>query len=204
MSNLGLPTSVSGSGYNFTDTGPTSLSPFFYPSISPSPSPFPSSLSPPPFPSPPFSSPSLHNRGLQGSSLALITLLWLFFRCEWKKAKNSSQRVCIWDYDGTGSDYQILAGPVFILVYTVSGIPLGFCAGVFHRRNLIVFCLVLWSAMTLMTGFATKYWHLVVTRFVLGIGWVWSDIRWVHTNLLLIERKGHTGEHWLEVVAVQT
>jgi len=24
--------------------------------------------------------------------------------------------------------------------------------------------------MTLMTGFATKYWHLVVTRFVLGIG----------------------------------
>ena len=94
----------------------------------------------------------------------------MFFRCEWKRAKNSTQRVCVWDYDGTGSDYQILAGPVFILVYTVSGIPLGFCAGVFHRRNLIVFCLVLWSAMTLITGFATKYWHLVVTRFVLGIG----------------------------------
>lgn len=90
--------------------------------------------------------------------------------CRLKKPKKSSQHVCIWDYDGTGSDYQILAGPVFILVYTVSGIPLGFCAGVFHRRNLIVFCLVLWSAMTLLTGFATKYWHLVVTRFVLGIG----------------------------------
>ncbi|XP_078349964.1 MFS-type efflux pump MSMEG_3705-like [Oculina patagonica] len=90
--------------------------------------------------------------------------------CEWKKAKNSTQHVCVWDYDGTGNDYQILAGPVFILVYTVSGIPLGFCAGVFHRRNLIVFCLLLWSAMTLITGFSTKYWHLVVTRFVLGIG----------------------------------
>ncbi|KAJ7378131.1 hypothetical protein OS493_024796 [Desmophyllum pertusum] len=91
-------------------------------------------------------------------------------KCEWKRAKNSTQHVCVWDYDGTGSDYQILAGPVFILVYTVSGIPLGFCAGVFHRRNLIVFCLLLWSAMTLVTGFATKYWHLVITRFVLGIG----------------------------------
>lgn len=90
--------------------------------------------------------------------------------CELKTAKKSTQHVCVWDYDGTGSDYQILAGPVFILIYTVSGIPLGFCAGVFHRRNLIVFCLLLWSAMTLLTGFATKYWHLVVTRFVLGIG----------------------------------
>ncbi|PFX18488.1 uncharacterized protein LOC111339466 [Stylophora pistillata] len=90
--------------------------------------------------------------------------------CELKTPHNSTQHVCAWDYDGTGSDYQILAGPVFILVYTISGIPLGFCAGVFHRRNLIVFCLVLWSTMTLLTGFATKYWHLVVTRFILGIG----------------------------------
>ncbi|XP_068695017.1 MFS-type efflux pump MSMEG_3705-like [Montipora foliosa] len=90
--------------------------------------------------------------------------------CEQKTAKHSAQHVCVWDYDGTGTDYQLLAGPVFILVYTVSGIPLGFCAGIFHRRNLIVFCLLLWSTMTLLTGFATKYWHLVVTRFVLGIG----------------------------------
>ena len=94
------------------------------------------------------------------------------YRCEQKTAKHSAQHVCVWDYDGTGTDYQLLAGPVFILVYTVSGIPLGFCAGIFHRRNLIVFCLLLWSTMTLLTGFATKYWHLVVTRFVLGIGWV--------------------------------
>lgn len=98
------------------------------------------------------------------------TIHLLIYRCELKTAKKSTQHVCVWDYDGTGSDYQILAGPVFILIYTVSGIPLGFCAGVFHRRNLIVFCLLLWSAMTLLTGFATKYWHLVVTRFVLGIG----------------------------------
>ena len=94
----------------------------------------------------------------------------LIFRCERKKFENSSQHVCVWDYDGTGSQYQILAGPVFILVFSISGIPLGFCAGVFHRRNLIVFCLLLWSAMTLLTGFATKYWHLVITRFILGIG----------------------------------
>lgn len=103
--------------------------------------------------------------------MSSVNTLPLNFRCELKTAdKSSTQHVCVWDYDGTGSQYQILAGPVFILVYTVSGIPLGFCAGVFNRRNLIVFCLLLWSTMTLLTGFATKYWHLVITRFILGIG----------------------------------
>ena len=152
---MGLLISVSRSG--FTNTGFTSLSSFSFPFFSP----FHSFLPPP-------SATGEHKCAI--TSFILMKLLWLFFRCEWKKPKNSSQHVCVWDYDGTGSDYQILAGPVFILVYTISGIPLGFCAGIFHRRNLIVFCLLLWSAMTLMTGFATKYWHLVVTRFVLGIG----------------------------------
>ena len=78
--------------------------------------------------------------------------------------------MCRWDYDGTGEQYQILAGPVFILVYTLSGIPVGLFAGVFNRKNILAFCLLLWSTMTLLTGFSTKYWHLVVTRFILGIG----------------------------------
>ena len=92
------------------------------------------------------------------------------FSCLTKTATNSSQRVCRWDYDGTGEQYQILAGPVFILVYTLSGIPVGLFAGVFNRKNILAFCLLLWSTMTLLTGFSTKYWHLVVTRFILGIG----------------------------------
>ena len=78
--------------------------------------------------------------------------------------------VCSWDYDGNGEEFQILVGPVFVIVYTISGIPLGFLASKYNRRNIFVLCLAFWSLMTLLTGFATRYWHLVATRFLLGIG----------------------------------
>ena len=32
---------------------------------------------------------------------------------------------CLWDYTGLGLDYQILAGPSFIGVFTVSGVLVG-------------------------------------------------------------------------------
>jgi MFS family permease len=69
-------------------------------------------------------------------------------------------------------EYEILAGPVFIVVYTVAGIPLGLLADFLNRRGLLAVCLALWSAMTLATGFVHEYWQLAITRFVLGIGLV--------------------------------
>ena len=32
---------------------------------------------------------------------------------------------CYWHYLGQGNDYQILAGPVFMIVFSISGVPLG-------------------------------------------------------------------------------
>ena len=101
------------------------------------------------------------------------------------KTENTSQAVCKWDYDGTGEQYQILAGPVFILVYTLSGIPLGFLSGVYNRKNILAFCLILWSSMTLLTGFSTQYWHLVVTRFILGIGSVFYSFKYISCDYCL-------------------
>jgi MFS family permease len=86
------------------------------------------------------------------------------------KSSNYSGQICIWDYDGTGEEYQILAGPVFIVIYTFSGVILGLFSGTFNRKNILIFCLFLWSAMTLLTGFSKHYWHLLLTRFILGIG----------------------------------
>lgn len=42
-------------------------------------------------------------------------------------------RYCEWNYNGLGLDYQILAGPSFIAVYTVMGVVLGFAADRFNR-----------------------------------------------------------------------
>ena len=67
-----------------------------------------------------------------------MCLLCLTYRC---KAVNNSHgdRVCEWGYDGFGFAYQILAGPVFIVIYTFVGIPFGFGADVYNRKNLLAF-----------------------------------------------------------------
>ncbi len=33
---------------------------------------------------------------------------------------------CYWDYSGQGIEYQILAGPIFVVIMTVSGVIIGF------------------------------------------------------------------------------
>lgn len=40
---------------------------------------------------------------------------------------------CEWGYNGLGLDYQILAGPSFIAVFTVVGVAFGFAADKFNR-----------------------------------------------------------------------
>jgi MFS family permease len=76
----------------------------------------------------------------------------------------------VWDYTGTGFEYQILAGPVFILVYTFAGVLFGFAADLYNRKNLLAASLVFWSVATVLTGLVKEYWHLVVLRFLLGLG----------------------------------
>ena len=41
---------------------------------------------------------------------------------------------CKWDYTGTGTQYDVLAGPIFVLVYTIAGVPLGIAADLYNRK----------------------------------------------------------------------
>ena len=41
---------------------------------------------------------------------------------------------CKWDYTGTGTEYNLLAGPIFILIYTFAGIPIGLAADLYNRK----------------------------------------------------------------------
>jgi len=76
--------------------------------------------------------------------------------------------------DGKGGGYQedLLVGAVFTVVYLPSGIPAGFLADRFpaHKKSILAFFFALWSAATLMTGFTSEYWQVVLCRFVLAIG----------------------------------
>ncbi len=41
----------------------------------------------------------------------------------------TSSSLCKWDYSGLGMDYQLLAGPSFMAVFTVAGVLWGLAAG---------------------------------------------------------------------------
>ena len=79
--------------------------------------------------------------------------------------------MCMWDFSAIGIEYEVLAGPAFILIFTLAALPLGLLAGSpsVNRRVAIAVCLSLWSAMTLLSSFTHVYWQLLLTRVGLGI-----------------------------------
>jgi predicted MFS family arabinose efflux permease len=70
------------------------------------------------------------------------------------------------------SDVEIglLSGLAFALLFGVFTIPASIWAVRFNRRNIVAVSAAFWGAMTLLTGFAQSFWHLLVTRIGLGIG----------------------------------
>lgn len=75
---------------------------------------------------------------------------------------------CAWDYDGKGIEYQVLAGTVFTVIYTIAGIPMGWLAERKSRKNLLALSLLVWSVATILTGTTQAYWQIVLTRLLLG------------------------------------
>ena len=82
---------------------------------------------------------------------------------------NETVYPCYYDYDGSGLDYQILAGPVFNNVYPLAGLFLGPLADFVSRKILLAICLFFLSVFSGVTGFAQAYWHLVVFRMLVAI-----------------------------------
>lgn len=58
----------------------------------------------------------------------------------------------------------ILMGIAFSLVYAICAFPIARWADRGNRRNILVLCLMVWSVMTMLTGLAQQFWHLLVTR----------------------------------------
>ncbi len=70
------------------------------------------------------------------------------------------------------SDTQLglLSGTAFALFYGALGVPMGWLADRYNRRNLIAGCLALWSVMTALCGFATSVGSLFLARMAVGVG----------------------------------
>ncbi|XP_002738785.1 putative galactarate/D-glucarate transporter GudP [Saccoglossus kowalevskii] len=78
--------------------------------------------------------------------------------------------VCGWYYTGTGYEYQLLAGPLFNIIFSFTSVPVGLILekNKSNRKNVIAISAVLWSFMVILGGLATQYWHIAVTRLAIA------------------------------------
>ena len=79
-------------------------------------------------------------------------------------------QACSIEYDGTGYQYQLVAGPAFDNIFAVSVIFMGVLADFHHTKTLLCVSLVMWSVLIGITGLVKEYWQLVLTRFGVAIG----------------------------------
>ncbi|KAI5635675.1 major facilitator superfamily domain-containing protein [Phthorimaea operculella] len=79
-------------------------------------------------------------------------------------------KYCDWGYNGLGIDYQVLAGPAFMAVFTVVGVILGVVADKFNRARVLAICTLVFVIAILLMGSVTEYWHLVILRMILAAG----------------------------------
>lgn len=77
---------------------------------------------------------------------------------------------CEWNYNGLGLDYQLLAGPSFILIFTIMGIVLGVLADKYNRVRMLCICTIVFAVAIMLQGTVTEYWHLVVLRMIMAAG----------------------------------
>ncbi|CAG9767565.1 unnamed protein product [Ceutorhynchus assimilis] len=77
---------------------------------------------------------------------------------------------CEWTYNGLGLDYQILAGPSFIAVFTVVGVIMGYLADKFNRVKMLGICTIIFSIALIVSGGVKEYWHLVLLRMIMAAG----------------------------------
>lgn len=69
-------------------------------------------------------------------------------------------------------DFQagLLSGTVFAAIYATLSVPFATFADRMNRRNIIAASLFTFSLMTVISGYTTRIWQLVATRFFTGIG----------------------------------
>jgi len=77
---------------------------------------------------------------------------------------------CDWQYSGQGWQYQVLAGPAFIIVFTISGVIMGGLADRVCRPKLLSGAVFVMSLSLMLMGFSTQYWQLVLLRMGVAAG----------------------------------
>jgi Sugar phosphate permease len=70
----------------------------------------------------------------------------------------------------TDFEMSLLLGPAFGVFYAVFGLPLGWAADRFSRRNVIFWGVLVWSLATTFTAFATSFALMFLARMLVAVG----------------------------------
>lgn len=62
-----------------------------------------------------------------------VYMSYLYNFCSCNILELNGTSYCEWNYNGLGFDYQILAGPSFIAIFTIVGVFLGIAADKYNR-----------------------------------------------------------------------
>ncbi|XP_033098985.1 D-galactonate transporter-like isoform X3 [Anneissia japonica] len=95
--------------------------------------------------------------------------------CSWSDGSRcnslNSSDLCKWHYTGTGLEYQLLVGPLFMVVLSFTGVPVSLVseAGSLNRKNILSSCVLFWSVATVLTGWAQEYWQVAIARMSLAL-----------------------------------
>jgi MFS family permease len=63
-----------------------------------------------------------------------------------------------------------LAGPSFVLVFTVVGVVMGFAADRFNRVKMLTVCTVIFGIAIALQGSVTALWQLILLRMLMAAG----------------------------------
>lgn len=64
----------------------------------------------------------------------------------------------------------LITGFVFVLFYSIMGVPIARLADRSNRRNILAIGLAFWSLMTSLSGVVANVWQLAGARFLMGAG----------------------------------
>lgn len=70
----------------------------------------------------------------------------------------------------TDTQFGLLSGVFFVVIYATAGIPISRLADRGNRKTILSIGFLFWSIVTALTGFVHSFWQLAVTRFLMGVG----------------------------------
>ena len=74
------------------------------------------------------------------------------------------------DLQLTDTQIGLLLGTAFGVFYSTAGLPIGYLIDRYNRRNLLTAGVVIWSSMTVLSGFAQDFTTLFIGRMGVGLG----------------------------------